>query len=142
MASGFDKTRRVVDAIVKHHMEKYRLDAASPLEETTFLNATFLGKLVQLARPSLEARLLSVRFAYRYAADTGRATMREIRQLRASFHDKSDERYLAMRDFLGGAVPTSPCRVFGEGFQEAMRDILEVQAKDLLHACVLSRRAR
>ena len=142
MASGFDKTRRVLDAIVKHHMEKYQLEAASPLSAKTFLDAAFLGKLVQLARPSLEARLLSVRFAYRYAADTGRATTREIRRLRTSFHDKSDERYRAMRNLLGGAVPTSHRRVFGEGFQEAMRDILEVQAKDLLHACVLSRWAR
>ena len=68
--------------------------------------------------------------------------MRQIRQLWTSFHEKPDERYLAMRNMLGGAVPTSPRRVFGEGFQEEVRDILQVQAKDLLHACVLSRRAR
>ena len=142
MATGFDKTKRVLRAIVSHHMEKHRRDAGSPLEAKTFWNAAFLGKLVQLAGPSVEARLLSVRFAYRFAADTWHATMRELRQLRAFLNENSDERYLAMRNLLGGAIPTSHRRVFGEGFQDEMRDILQVQAQDLLHAFVLSRRAR
>jgi hypothetical protein len=47
-----------------------------------------------------------------------------------------------MRDVFGGAVATSPLRIFGEGHQEETRDILQVQSKHLLHACVLSRRAR
>ena len=56
MATRFDKTKRVLNAIMKHHMEKYRLDAGSPIEKKTFLDAAFLGKLVQLARPIPEAR--------------------------------------------------------------------------------------
>ena len=141
MATGFDKTKRVLDAIVSHHMQKYRLDAGSLIEKTIF-DAAFLGKLVQLARPSLEARLLSVRFAHRLAAVTGRATMRELRQLEVSLNDKSYERYRAVRNLFGGAVPTCPRRVFGEGYQEQMRDLLEVRGKDLHDTFVLSRRAR
>ncbi len=141
MATGFDKTKRVLDAIVSHHMQKYRLDAGSPIEKTIF-DAAFLGKLVRLARPSLEARLLSVRFAHRLAAGTGRATMRELRQLEVSLNDKSYERYRAVRNLFGGAVPTCPRPIFGEGRQEQMRDFLEVRGKDLYDAVVLSRRAR
>ena len=143
MATGFDKTKRVLDAIVSHHMQKYRLDALYPVHhEKTIFDATFLGKLVRLARPSIEARLLSVRFAHRLAAVTGRATMRELRQLEVSLNDKSYERYRAVRNLFGGAVPTCPRPVFGEGRQEQMRDFLEVRGKDLYDAFVLSRRAR
>ena len=142
MATGFDNTKRVLDAIVRHHMDKYRLEAASPLRAKTFSDAAFLGKLVQMSRPSIEARLLSVRFAHRFAAATGRATMREIRQMRTCMNEKSDGRYIAMRDLFGGAVPTSHRRVFGEGLQEEVRDMLEVQGKDLRHAAQLNVRSR
>ena len=123
-------------------MATCRLEAAMPLRAKTFSDAAFLGKLVQLSRQSLESRLLSVRFAHRFAADMGRATMRELRQLRTCFNQKTEERYLAMRDLFGGAVPTPSRRVFGEGFQEEIRDILQVQGKDLRHAIVLFRRSR
>ena len=134
------KTKLALEAIVKHH--EYHLKAAAPLDEKTFSDAALLGKLVQLARPSIQARLLCVRFAHRFAAAAGRATMRELRQMRTCLNPKSDERYLNMRDMFGGAVKTSPLRIFGEGHQEETRDILQVQSKDLLYACVLYKRAR
>ena len=136
MATGMDKTRRALDAIVKHH--EYQLQAAAPLTEKTFSDAALLGKLVQLTRPSIEARLLSVRFAHRFAAAAGRATMRELRQLRYCFNLKSHERYLNMRDMFGGAVAISPLRILGEGHQEEMRDMIEV--RDLRETVVLYRR--
>jgi len=71
MVTGFDKTGRVLDAIVRHHIEKCQLNASSRIHiRMTFFNAAFLGKLVQLARPSLEARLLSGHFARLVAAAT------------------------------------------------------------------------
>ena len=71
MAAGFDKTGRVLDAIVHHHIEKCQLNAASWIyDRKIFRNVAFLGKLVQLARPSLEERLLSGHFARLVAAAT------------------------------------------------------------------------
>lgn len=134
------KATLAIEAIVKHH--QYHLKAAAPLDEKTFSDATFLGKLVQLARPSIEARLLCVRFAHRFAAAAGRMTMRELRQMRTCLNPNSEQRYLNMRDMFGGTVKISPRRIFGEGHQEEMRDLLEVQSKDLLYACVLYKRAR
>ena len=136
MATGMNKTRRALNAIMKHH--EYQLQAAAPLTEKTFADAALLGKLVQLARPSIEARLLGVRFAHRFAAAAGRATMRELRQLRTCLPPTSRERYLIMRDMFGGAVATSPLRILGEGHQEEMRDMIEVG--DLRETVVLYRR--
>jgi hypothetical protein len=81
MATGFDKTRRVLDAIVHQHIEKCQLNEASRIRiRDTFFNVAFLGKLVQLARPSLEVRLLSGHFARLVAAATLPSTISLMRE--------------------------------------------------------------
>ena len=81
MVTGFDKTGRVLDAIVHHHIEKCQLNAASRIYvRKIFLNAALLGKLVQLARPSLEGRLLSGHFARLVAAATLPSTISLMRE--------------------------------------------------------------
>jgi len=135
MASG----NLVLEQIVLHQANKMRLDTGRELTGSTFLKAKLMGMLVQLARPSPEARLLALRSARHRTAAQGRHVMRELRQLQYLLKESSRERYLRVRDEIGGSQWTGPRPAFGESYQEMERDIDEVTAANISHALVLSR---
>ena len=137
MASG----NRVLENIVLHQVDKMRSDTA--LRGSTYrgrVKAKFLGMLVQLARPSPEARLMALRYARQFTAEAGRHVVRELRQLRILLTSSSLERYMFVRDEIGGSQWTSPRSAFGESHQEMERDIDEVIVADLSRTLTLSRR--
>ena len=127
MASG----GRAIESIVLHQVDKMRA-------ECQFLNAKFLAMLVQLARPSPEARLMALRYARRFTATMGRRAMRELRQLSVLLTTSSFERYLTARDEIGGSQWTGPRPAFGESYRELERDLDEVARAELMRRLVLS----
>ena len=126
MASG----GRAIASVVLHQVDKMRAGQVQ--------HAAFLAMLVQLARPSPEARLMALRYARRLTATMGRRAMRELRQLSVLLTASSFERYLAARDEIGGSQWTGPRPAFGESYRELERDLDEVARAELMRRLVLS----
>ena len=136
MASG----NLVLDQVVLHQVNKMGLDTGREVMGSTYLKSKFLGMLVQLARPIPAARLLALRCARQRTAEQGRHVMRELRQLQFLLTESSYERYLRLRDEIGGSMWTGPRPYFGEGYREMARDIDQVSAAGVSRALALSQR--
>ena len=126
MASG----NVVLKQIVLHHVDKMRSDTGKEVTGATY-KAKFLGMLVQLARPSQDARLLALRYARQRTAELGRRIMRFLRELDLLCPVLRDQ-YLSARDRFGNTNRTIRYPEFGEGTQEP--DLLQVQAANLSHS--------
>ena len=118
----------VLDQIVFHQMKKVE-ELEGPTTGSWYLNAKFLGMLVQLARPRSEARLMALRYALKLTVHRGRGVMRELRQTAWWFgltfpRLKLWDRYVMTREELGGSQSDHARAEFGETPQDRDADLV------------------